>query len=150
MFTTRKTLFFRSFFSFAKRPSVRKFPATIRTASSKKTTDSVIPSTCEGTEYSKDEDDVLFALEPGDTFLIFLWNNKICRPEQRVICDQHWKYLDVGKTETIYLVALNTLNASLDHDAGLEVSRYRNLKKISTCRLRYIVCVLWVMMQVFN
>ena len=80
----------------------------------------------------------------------FLWNNKICRPEQRVICDQQWKYLDVAKTETIYLVALNTLNASLDHDAGLEVSRYRNLKKISTSRLRYIVCVLWVMMQVFN
>jgi len=72
------------------------------------------------------------------------------RPEQRVICNQHWKYLDGGKTETIYLVALNTLNASLDHDAGLEVSRYRNLKKILTCRLRYILCVLWVMMQVFN
>ena len=149
MFTTRKRLFFRSFFSFAKRPIVRKFPATIRTASNKKTTDSVIPSTCEGTD-CKDEDDVLFGLEPVDMFLIFLWNNKICRPEQRVICDQHWKYLDLGKTETIYLVALNTLNASLDHDAGLEVSRYRNLKKISTCRLRYIVCVLWVMMQVFN
>ena len=40
---------------------MRKFPATIRTASNKKTTDSVIPSTCEGTEYCKDEDDVLFA-----------------------------------------------------------------------------------------
>ena len=62
---------FEVFFSFAKRPSVRKFPATIRTASKKKTTDSVIPPTCEGTEYCKDEDDVLFELEPGDTFLIF-------------------------------------------------------------------------------
>ena len=61
-----------------------------------------------------------------------------------------WKYLNGGKTETIYLVALSTLNASLDHDAGLEVSRYRNLRKISTCRLRYILCVVWVMMQVFN
>ena len=50
---------------------MRKFPATIRTASKKKTTDSVIPPTCEGTEYCKDEDDVLFELEPGDTFLIF-------------------------------------------------------------------------------
>ena len=50
---------------------MRKFPATIRTASNKKTTDSVIPSTCEGTEYCKDEDDVLFALGPGDTFLTF-------------------------------------------------------------------------------
>ena len=40
---------------------MRKFPATVRTASNKKTTDSVIPSTCEGNEYCKDEDDVLFA-----------------------------------------------------------------------------------------
>ena len=50
---------------------MRKFPETIRMASDKKTTDSVIPSTCEETEYCKDEDDVLFAFEPGDTFLIF-------------------------------------------------------------------------------
>ena len=45
---------------------------TIRTASNKKTTDSFISSTREGTEYCEDEDDALFALEPGDTSLIFL------------------------------------------------------------------------------
>ena len=51
---------------------MRKFPATIRTASNKKTTDRVLPSTRrEGTEYFKDEDDVLFARETGDTLLIF-------------------------------------------------------------------------------
>ena len=44
---------------------------TIRTASNQKTTDSFISSTHEGTEYCEDEDDALFALEPGDTFLIF-------------------------------------------------------------------------------
>ena len=40
-----------------------------------------------------------------------------------------WKYLDVGKTEPIYLVASNTLYGSVDHDAGFEVSRFRNLKR---------------------
>ena len=74
MFTTRKRLFFRSFFSFAKRQIVRKFPATVTTASNKKTTDSVIPSTRrEGTEYGVYEEDLLFALVPADTFIIFLY-----------------------------------------------------------------------------
>ena len=50
---------------------MRKFPATIRTASNKKTTDSVIPSTCEGTEYGVYEGDILFAFVHGDKFLIF-------------------------------------------------------------------------------
>ena len=53
---------------------MRKFPATIRTASNKKTTDSVIPSTWrEGTEYGVYEEDLLFALVPADTFIIFLY-----------------------------------------------------------------------------
>ena len=50
---------------------MRKFPATIRTASNKKKRDSVIPSTCEGTEYGVYEGDVLFAFVHGDKFLIF-------------------------------------------------------------------------------
>ena len=50
---------------------MRKFPATIRTASNKKTTDRVIPSTCEGTEYGVYEGDALFAFVHGDKFLIF-------------------------------------------------------------------------------
>ena len=51
---------------------MRKFPATIRTASNKKTTDSVIPSTWpEGTEYGVYEEDLLFALLPVDSFIFF-------------------------------------------------------------------------------
>ena len=67
MFTTSKRLLFRRFFSFAKRPIVRKFPAIIRTAYNKKKTDTVIPSTREGTE------DVKFAHVPVDTFIILLY-----------------------------------------------------------------------------
>ena len=52
---------------------MRKFPATIRTASNKKTTDSVIPSTREGTEYGVYVEDLLFALVPADSFIIFLY-----------------------------------------------------------------------------
>ena len=52
---------------------MRKFPVTIRTASNKKTTDSVIPSTREGTEYGVYEEDLLFALVPVDSFIIFLY-----------------------------------------------------------------------------
>ena len=73
MFTTRKRLFFRSFRSVAKRPIVRKFPVTIRTASNKKKKDTVIPSTRERTEVGVYEEDVLFALVPVDTFIIFLY-----------------------------------------------------------------------------
>ena len=50
---------FEVFFSFAKRPIVRKFLAIIRTASNKKTTEIIIPSTREGTEYGVYEEDVL-------------------------------------------------------------------------------------------
>ena len=47
---------------------------------------------------------------PGDTFLIFLYETIIfLLLEQEVICGQDLKYLDVGKTEDIYVVALNTL-----------------------------------------
>ena len=53
---------------------MRKFPATIRTASNKKKRDSVIPSTCEGTEYGVYEGDVLFAFVHGDKFLILLYD----------------------------------------------------------------------------
>ena len=76
MFTTRKRLFFRSFRSVAKRPIVRKFPVTIRTASNKKKKDTVIPSTRERTEFGVYEErttNVLFALVPVDTFIIFLY-----------------------------------------------------------------------------
>ena len=52
---------------------MRRFPVTIRTASNKKTTDSVIPSTREGTEYGVYEEDLLFALVPVDSFIIFLY-----------------------------------------------------------------------------
>ena len=52
---------------------MRKFPAIIRTASNKKKTDTVIPSTREGTEYGVYEEDGLFALMPVDTFIIFLY-----------------------------------------------------------------------------
>ena len=50
---------------------MRKFPAIIRTASNKKKTDTVIPSTREGTEYGVYEEDVLFTLVRADTFIIF-------------------------------------------------------------------------------
>ena len=49
---------------------MRKFPAIIRTASNKQKTDTVIPSTREGTEYGVYEADGLFALMPVDTFII--------------------------------------------------------------------------------
>ena len=52
---------------------MRTFPATIRQASNKKKTDTVIPSAREGTEYGVYEEDLLFALVPVDTFIIFLY-----------------------------------------------------------------------------
>ena len=52
---------------------MRKFPVTIRTASNKKKKDTVIPSTRERTEVGVYEEDVLFALVPVDTFIIFLY-----------------------------------------------------------------------------
>ena len=45
---------------------MRKFPAIIRTASNKKKTDTVIPSTREGTEYGVYKEDVLFTLVRAD------------------------------------------------------------------------------------
>ena len=52
---------------------MRKFPAIIRTASNKKTTDSVMPSTRAGTEYGVYVEDLLFALVPAYSFIIFLY-----------------------------------------------------------------------------
>ena len=73
---------------------MRKFPATIRTVSNKKTTDSVIPSTCEGTEYGVYAEDLLIALVPDDTFFIFLY-------EVIVFFFLLELSLGVGKTEDI-------------------------------------------------
>ena len=78
---------------------MRKFPATIRTASNAKTRDSVIPSTCEGTEYGV----------YGETHYLrscmvisssFFVSHKVFRLAQRVICGPDVNYLDLGKTET--------------------------------------------------
>ena len=80
---------------------MRKFPATIRTASNKKTTDSVIPSTWrEGTEYGVYEEDLLFALVPVDSFIIFLY--EVIAFFFFLMCPGLEKVsLGVGKTEDI-------------------------------------------------
>ena len=73
---------------------MRKFPATIRTASNKKTTDSVIPSTRrEGTEYGVYEEDLLFVLVPADTFMIFFVRSNCFFFSSR--CVQDLKHLSV-------------------------------------------------------
>ena len=86
---------------------MRKFPAIIRTASNKKKTDTVIPSTREGTKFGVYEEDVLFALMPVNTFIIFLY--EILVFFFFLMCPGLEVSLGVGKTEDIYLVVSNTL-----------------------------------------
>ena len=86
---------------------MRKFPAIIRTASNKKKTDTVIPSTRKETEYGVYEEDVLFALMPVDTFIIFLY--EILAFFSFLMCPGLEVSHGVGKAEDIYVVALNTL-----------------------------------------
>ena len=60
------------------------------------------------TEYSVSEEDLLLDLRSCQVIRSSFFNsilNKNCE----VICGQDLKYLDVGKIEDIYVVALNTL-----------------------------------------
>ena len=78
---------------------MRRFPVTIRTASDKKTTDSVIPSTREGTEYGVYVEDLLFALVPANSFIIFLY--EVIAFFFFLMCSGLEVSLGVGKTEDI-------------------------------------------------
>ena len=78
---------------------MRRFPVTIRTASDKKTTDSVIPSTREGTEYGVYVEDLLFALVPANSFIIFLY--EVISFFFFLMCSGLEVSLGVGKTEDI-------------------------------------------------
>ena len=56
------------------------------------------------TEYSENEEDLLLDLRSCQEI-----NNNFFLLEQEMICGLDFKYLDVGKTEDIFVVALNTL-----------------------------------------
>ena len=71
----QKKTFLSKFFLFCKDTNCEEVSRDNQcmTASNKKTTDSAIPSTREGTEYGVYEEDVLFALVPVVAFIIFFF-----------------------------------------------------------------------------